>query len=243
MQYDVYEAHEQTNFFAQASLKHHSDLRMFWLDLKTFFDDHGFIQGIGRLDKAFAQIATELLEMSDILEILAEVDRGSGLVEAILRVMNTETKVRWIVFIENLTMPVGDFLLHDANERGCIELPVESIRGSVIITSAMQRRVPEALNLHLIPSRSEPPRAGRAANIDPVPDNIFSPAEFARLQQDPSLGSKAQEPSTERQGPTLNVIHATPPPSPGLGIGGETADDNKRPRGYLSPGDRGLFLL
>ncbi|KAF3000402.1 hypothetical protein E8E14_001436 [Neopestalotiopsis sp. 37M] len=140
-------AFEAISEFVKFSDKHYGS-RVYHVDLNDV--QFGPVRKIGDLDRVFGQIATELLVMPDLLDILAPGARGSDLVEAILRVANGKANTRWIVIIDNLTIPVGDFLSDDTANGKYIHLPEMPAQGRVVIVSSEQLQLPEALEVHRI---------------------------------------------------------------------------------------------
>ncbi|ETS79010.1 hypothetical protein PFICI_08863 [Pestalotiopsis fici W106-1] len=125
--------------------------RIFFIDLDGA--DFNRVMGIGDLDKAFRQMASQLLDTPDFLDVLVQAGRGSGLVEAMLRVANSRAKEQWVVIIHNILMPLGEFLRRDTAKDDCIQMPRISHQGSVIITSFQkhpQSPLPEPLDVHRI---------------------------------------------------------------------------------------------
>jgi hypothetical protein len=210
---EVDRALSAVSHFARQSQEKYLGLRLFHLD----FDDtqFGSVKSIGDLDRVFAQIATDLLEMPDLLNILVDADRGSGLVECILRTANERAKARWILIINNITIPMDTFLRHDVTQGDYIRWPKIPVQGSVIMTSSKQPQLPEALDVYPISQEPAPPQSlYEDANADFKFDYILTSGEFSRLRLQPSSRSGPRDPSAERWRPMLNLVRPTPPSSP-----------------------------
>lgn len=124
---------------------------VFWVDCKAIFGHKGSLKTIGEMDQVLGQIATELLGMSDLLDVLAQGDIGTSFVEAIIKRLNNKAKAKWVVVISNLAITAED-IHHDY-----IRWPKISIQGSVIIT-ALQSPLPPSdwhrISLGLTPIQS-----------------------------------------------------------------------------------------
>ncbi|KAF7530970.1 hypothetical protein G7054_g9333 [Neopestalotiopsis clavispora] len=120
-----------------------SKVHLFYVDLNDV--QFGAVKRIGDLDRVFEQIATVLLEVSDLMDIRANATPGSDLVEVILAVANGMAKKRWLVIIDNLTVPIGYFLRHDTTPGEHMRLPKVPVEGSIIIASPEQPQLPKKL--------------------------------------------------------------------------------------------------
>ncbi|KAK8115457.1 hypothetical protein PG984_011959 [Apiospora sp. TS-2023a] len=103
-----------------------SHLRVFWVDIKA--SSRLFQNQFIHFDWVLAQIGMQLLEMEDLLDVLAIADRGPAFVEAMLWIMNQTADKEWVIVWDGVTTDLNSFF-------SGLQLPDRKIRGMTICTT------------------------------------------------------------------------------------------------------------
>ena len=87
-------------------------------------DDHC----LAKWDWVLGQIGIQLLEMKDLLDVLAIADRGPAFVEAMLKIMNQKAKKDWVIVCDGVTTDLNAFFTE-------LQLPDRRVMGTAIFTT------------------------------------------------------------------------------------------------------------